>query len=114
MVAATKKTSFASSREKHWNRSAYPSGIRSLARTTWPLVGDARPDSDADETGALAGGRWFRDIGNNAGHLWGHVQVIRAFRTLWPAIYALHLSQCVSLRLAMQSSFLCVNDSCVS
>jgi hypothetical protein len=20
------------------------------------------------------GGRWFRDLGNNAGHLWGHVQ----------------------------------------
>ena len=23
------------------------------------------------------GGRWFRDLGNKAGHLWGHVQVIR-------------------------------------
>ena len=23
------------------------------------------------------GGRWFRDLGNNAGHLWGHVQSIR-------------------------------------
>lgn len=23
------------------------------------------------------GGRWFRDLGNNAGHLWGHVQVIK-------------------------------------
>ena len=23
------------------------------------------------------GGRWYRDLGNNAGHLWGHVQVIR-------------------------------------
>src|SRR5271169_7253585 len=22
------------------------------------------------------GGRWFRDLGNNTGHLWGHVQVI--------------------------------------
>jgi uncharacterized protein YndB with AHSA1/START domain len=21
------------------------------------------------------GGRWYRDLGNNAGHLWGHVQV---------------------------------------
>src|SRR4029079_8789781 len=26
---------------------------------------------------ALPGGRWFRDLGNNAGHLWGHVQVIK-------------------------------------
>lgn len=23
------------------------------------------------------GGRWFRDLGQNAGHLWGHVQVIK-------------------------------------
>jgi hypothetical protein len=23
------------------------------------------------------GGRWFRDLGNNAGHLWGQVQVIK-------------------------------------
>jgi uncharacterized protein YndB with AHSA1/START domain len=26
---------------------------------------------------AWTGGRWFRDLGNNAGHLWGHVQVIK-------------------------------------
>ncbi len=24
------------------------------------------------------GGRWFRDRGNGVGHLWGHVQVIKA------------------------------------
>ena len=24
------------------------------------------------------GGRWFRDLGNNAGHLWGYVQSIKA------------------------------------
>jgi Activator of Hsp90 ATPase homolog 1-like protein len=24
------------------------------------------------------GGRWFRDLGNNTGHLWCHVQAIRA------------------------------------
>ena len=23
------------------------------------------------------GGRWFRDLGNDAGHFWGHVQVIK-------------------------------------
>ena len=23
------------------------------------------------------GGRWYRDLGNNAGHLWGHAQVIK-------------------------------------
>jgi uncharacterized protein YndB with AHSA1/START domain len=26
---------------------------------------------------AWPGGRWFRDLGNNAGHLWGNVQVIK-------------------------------------
>jgi len=24
------------------------------------------------------GGRWFRDLGNGTGHLWGHVQVVKA------------------------------------
>ena len=23
------------------------------------------------------GGRWFRDLGNDSGHFWGHVQVIK-------------------------------------
>ena len=26
---------------------------------------------------AWPGGRWFRDLGNKSGHLWGHVQVIK-------------------------------------
>jgi uncharacterized protein YndB with AHSA1/START domain len=26
---------------------------------------------------AWPGGRWYRDLGNNAGHYWGHVQVIK-------------------------------------
>lgn len=26
---------------------------------------------------AWPGGRWFRDLGKNVGHLWGHVQVIK-------------------------------------
>jgi uncharacterized protein YndB with AHSA1/START domain len=28
------------------------------------------------------GGRWVRDLGNNTGHLWGHVQVIKPPRLL--------------------------------
>jgi uncharacterized protein YndB with AHSA1/START domain len=28
------------------------------------------------------GGRWYRDLGNDAGHLWGHVQVIKPPRLL--------------------------------
>ena len=31
-----------------------------------PMVLEARP-----------GGRWFRDLGENNGHFWGHVQAIR-------------------------------------
>jgi len=26
---------------------------------------------------AWPGGRWYRDLGNNSGHLWGHVQAIK-------------------------------------
>ncbi|NUM55312.1 MAG: SRPBCC domain-containing protein [Candidatus Hydrogenedentes bacterium] len=26
---------------------------------------------------AKPGGRWYRDLGNDTGHLWGHVQVIK-------------------------------------
>jgi hypothetical protein len=31
------------------------------------------------------GGRWYRDLGNNNGHLWGHVQVIKrpALLEIW-------------------------------
>ena len=32
----------------------------------FPFVLEAKP-----------GGRWYRDLGNNAGHFWGHVQVIK-------------------------------------
>jgi hypothetical protein len=27
---------------------------------------------------ARPGGRWYRDLGNNNGHMWGHVQAIKA------------------------------------
>ena len=31
---------------------------------------------------AWPGGRWFRDFGNNTGHLWGHVHMIEPPRVL--------------------------------
>lgn len=34
---------------------------------------------------AWPGGRYFRDLGNNTGHLWGHVQVIKP-----PALLEIH------------------------
>ena len=43
------------------------------------------PGNEAPGTGpmpmtleARPGGRWFRDLGNGAGHFWGHVQAIRS------------------------------------
>src|SRR3954468_8445668 len=36
---------------------------------------DGRPFPMAIEP--WPGGRWYRDLGDNSGHLWGHVQVIR-------------------------------------
>ena len=39
--------------------------------TPMPLVLEAWP-----------GGRWFRDLGNNSGHFWGHVQVIKPSKVL--------------------------------
>lgn len=31
---------------------------------------------------AFPGGRWYRDLGNGVGHLWGHVQVIKPNKVL--------------------------------
>lgn len=31
---------------------------------------------------AWPGGRWYRDLGNNTGHFWGHVQVIKPNKLL--------------------------------
>jgi uncharacterized protein YndB with AHSA1/START domain len=38
-------------------------------------MGDGKPMPLVLE--AWPGGRWFRDLGNKSGHLWGHVQVIK-------------------------------------
>jgi hypothetical protein len=39
---------------------------RGMGEQPMPMVLEARP-----------GGRWFRDLGDGNGHLWGHVQAIR-------------------------------------
>src|SRR6476661_3517859 len=38
-------------------------------------IGEGKPMPFVLE--AWPGGRWFRDLGNNTGHFWGHVQVIK-------------------------------------
>jgi len=48
------------------------------------LLEQLGPRNETPERAPLAmtlepwpGGRWYRDLGNNTGHLWGHVQVIK-------------------------------------
>lgn len=48
------------------------------------LLEELGPASETPDGKSLAmvleawpGGRWFRDLGENTGHLWGHVQVIK-------------------------------------
>jgi len=50
------------------------------------------PYNEAPRTGLMPmklepwpGGRWFRDLGNNTGHLWGHVQSFKP-----PALLEIH------------------------
>ena len=41
--------------------------------------GMTRPDGEPmhGKIEPWPGGRWYRDLGNNTGHFWGHVQVIK-------------------------------------
>jgi uncharacterized protein YndB with AHSA1/START domain len=48
------------------------------------LLDELGPEAQTMEGQALSmkiepwpGGRWYRDLGNSTGHLWGHVQVIK-------------------------------------
>lgn len=54
MIAAPIDIVFETIKENHG-----PLGDQNLKLEAWP------------------GGRWYRDLGNNTGHLWGHVQVIK-------------------------------------
>lgn len=42
-------------------------GNRGMNNAAMPMVLEARP-----------GGRWYRDLGDGNGHLWGHVQAIKS------------------------------------
>ncbi len=59
-IAAPIDIAFEAMLEELGPASALPDG------TPMPMVLEAFP-----------GGRWFRDLGNNTGHFWGHVQVIK-------------------------------------
>ena len=55
----------------------------SLETTFEALLEQIGPENESPEQKmpmileAWPGGRWFRDLGNNNGHLWGHVQSIK-------------------------------------
>ena len=51
------------------------------------------------------GGRWFRDLGNNTGHLWGHVQVIKPPKVLelvGPTVMSVPVASHIQYRLTEQ------------
>ena len=55
-----------------------------LEQTFDALLEQIGPENDTPEGTALPmkiepwpGGRWYRDLGDNNGHLWGHVQAIK-------------------------------------
>jgi hypothetical protein len=52
---------------------------------------------------AWPGGRWYRDLGNNNGHLWGHVQAIK-WPTLLEIVGPLFMSFAVSSNLQYRLS----------
>ena len=55
----------------------------SLEKTFEALLEQIGPENESPERKmpmkleAWPGGRWFRDLGNGDGHLWGHVQAIK-------------------------------------
>ncbi len=59
-VAASLETTFAALLEQLGPSNEHPDG------TPMPMKIEPWP-----------GGRWFRDLGNNNGHFWGHVQAIK-------------------------------------
>jgi uncharacterized protein YndB with AHSA1/START domain len=53
------------------------------------------------------GGRWYRDLGNNTGHLWGHVQVIKppSLLEIWgPLMMSYPAVNHIQYRLTVQGS----------
>ncbi len=55
---------------------------------------------------AWPGGRWYRDLGNNTGHLWAHVQVIKPPKLLelvGPMMMSFPVASHVQYRLTEQS-----------
>ena len=56
-----------------------PLGVtfEALLEQLGPLMGGAEDRPMPMKIEPWPGGRWYRDLGDNNGHLWGHVQAIR-------------------------------------
>ena len=82
----------------------------SLEVTFAALLEQIGPYNDTPEGNPLPmkiepwpGGRWYRDLGNNNGHLWGHVQAIKR-PTLLEIVGPLFMSFAVSSNLQYRLS----------
>ncbi|OYP30460.1 ATPase [Rhodopirellula sp. MGV] len=56
---------------------------------------------------AWPGGRWYRDLGNDAGHFWGHIQVIKPPRLIeicGPLMMSFAATNHLSYRLAAEGT----------
>src|SRR6202049_4474444 len=51
--------------------------FETLLEQLGPLMGGAEDRPMPMKIEPWPGGRWYRDLGNNDGHLWGHVQSIK-------------------------------------
>lgn len=65
LIAAPVEVTFRALLDELGPESTMPGG------EAFPMVLEARP-----------GGRWYRDLGKDSGHLWGHVQVIKPPRLI--------------------------------
>ncbi|MCI0630815.1 MAG: SRPBCC domain-containing protein [Phycisphaerales bacterium] len=71
--------------------------IKASPRAVWDALLDEVGPKSTGENGkpmnmkleAWPGGRLYRDLGNNTGHLWGHVQVIKppALLEIWGPLF---------------------------
>jgi uncharacterized protein YndB with AHSA1/START domain len=82
----------------------------SLEATFAALLEQLGPYNETPEGNSLAmkiepwpGGRWYRDLGNDNGHLWGHVQAIKRptlVEIVGPLFMSLAVSSNVQYRLS--------------
>jgi hypothetical protein len=58
-------------------RASLETTFEALLEELGPAAADHEGKSMSMKIEAWPGGRWYRDLGNNSGHCWGHVQSIK-------------------------------------